>query len=282
MTSDGVPPWGSPDGGTPGGGPPDHGTPDAGPSDRGTPDAGPPDHGTPGADIPDYGTPPPASGRPDRYPPGRAVPPPSHPSPDPASTSWGSPVPGQDLLDADTVVVVERAGFLTTGGYELTTVNDIPLGSLIAETSAAGLIFGSAATTTYRLLDTRGALIGSMLRPGTLGRSRFVVTDAGGAEIGTVEQENSFGSPQLLVTTAEGLTLRLTGGQWGSREWRLVDGIDPSVLMGLVSQQYSGLGGMMNDTHRFAVQLTPQLVGDHRLLAVMATVCLDYIRDKRR
>jgi hypothetical protein len=266
---DDVPPWGTPDDGAPA-----HGTPPRNPEPRTpgprTPDPRTSEHGAggePDYGTPDYGTPAPA--------PGRA------PSPDPAATGWGAPVGGPDVLTADTVVVVERGGFMSAGGYALTTAQDVPLGSLLRETSAAGFIFGGAATTTYRLLDVRDQVIGSMQRPGTLGRSRFVVTGAHGGEVGTVEQENSFGAPQLLLTTADQLVMRLSGGRWGSREWQLVDGLDESVLMGQVSQEYAGLGGMINDTQRFAVQLSPQLVGDHRLLAVMATVCLDYIRDAK-
>jgi hypothetical protein len=295
--ADDVPPWGTPDGDTSASGTPDHGTPDRGPSDHrtpghgtpahGTPDHSRPDHGRPDHRTPDYGTPdygtPPASD-PRRQ--GHGVPTSSgRPTPDPAATGWGaerSGGTGPDLFTAATVVVVEAAGFLSTGGYTLTDADDVPLGSLLVETSAAGLIFGGAASTSYRLLDDRNRVLGSMVRPGTLGRSRFVVTRADGTHVGTVEQENNFGAPVLLLTTADGLLMRLSGGQFGSREWQLVDGLDEGVLMGQVSQEYAGLGGMINDAQRFAVQLSPQLVGDHRLLAVMATICLDYIRDAKR
>jgi hypothetical protein len=190
---------------------------------------------------------------------------------------------GTDLLTAPTVVVVEESGFLSIGGYWLTTPDDVRLGSLRREASAAGYVFGGAATTTYRLLDARDRPIGAMERPGSFGgRSRFIVTNADGREAGTIEQENSFGAPRLLLTTVDGLVMRLLGGAFGGREWQLVDGLDESVLMGQVSQEYAGLGGLINDNQRFAVQLSPQLVGDHRLLAVMATICLDYIRDAKK
>jgi hypothetical protein len=270
------PGYGTSDHGTPADGTPAHGTPD-----HGTPDHGTPDHGTPDYGTPDYGTPQPASAPRGRQ--GYGAPAsPGRPAPDPAATGWGASLTGPGLLTAATVVVVENAAFLSTGGYTLTDADDVPLGSLVAETSAAGFIFGRAATTTYRLLDPRNRVLGSMVRPGTLGRSRFDVTGAGGTHIGTVEQENSFGAPVLLLTTADGLLMRLSGGRFGSREWQLVDGLDESVLMGQVSQEYAGLSGMINDTHRFAVQLSPQLIGDHRLLAVMATVCLDHIRDAKK
>lgn len=250
-----VPPWGTPDGGTPD--PVDR--PGRAP-ERGAP--GPdPDHGTPDQ-TPDYGTPPAAGERLGPYP---------------------APSTGPDLLTAPTVVVVEESGFLSIGGYWLTTPDDVRLGSLRREASAAGYLFGSAATTTYRLYDAHDRPIGAMERPGSLGgRSRFVVTDADGASVGTVTQEGFFGAPTLLLTTADELTMRLTGGRFGSREWQLVDGLDESVLMGQVSQEYAGLGGLISDNQRFAVQLSPQLVGDHRLLAVMATVCLDYVRDAKK
>jgi hypothetical protein len=54
------------------------------------------------------------------------------------------------------------------------------------------------------------------------------------------------------------------------------------VLIGKVSQEFNGLGGMLTDSQRFAVRLSPQLLDAHRLLALMATVCLDYVRDAKR
>lgn len=249
MAPDEVPPWGTPDGGTP--------------VDRpGVPSEPEKPYGKPEDGTPDYGTPPAAGERLDPHSP---------------------PSTGSDLLTAPTVVVVEESGFLSIGGYWLTTPDDVRLGSLRREASAAGYLFGGAATTTYRLYDARDRPIGAMERPGSLGgRSRFLVTNAHGAPAGTISQENLFGAPTLLLTTVDELTMRLTGGRLGSREWQLVDGLDESVLMGQVSQEYAGLGGLISDSQRFAIQLSPQLVGDHRLLAVMATVCLDYIRDAKK
>jgi hypothetical protein len=266
------PPWGTPEGSEPEGSDP-WGTP-AEPGSPGTPDGTSP-YGTPAGSAP-YGTP--AGSTPYGTPAG------STPYGTPGgSNPYGTPTGGGfDPLGAETVVVVERRGFITAGGYDLTTTDDEPIGSLVRETSAAGLIFGGAASSTSRLLDVNGTLIGSMLRPGSLGRSRFIVTDASDVQVGTVEQENAFLAPQFLLTTAEGLMLRLVGGKFSSRERQLVDGLDESVLMGQVSQEYNGLSGMLGDTQRFAVQLSPQLVGDHRLLALMATICVDYVLDAKR
>src|SRR4051794_33406209 len=210
MAADGVPPWGTPDGETP----------DGATANGGTANGGAPHYGTPPAPPQRYGQ----HGR------GRGSAP-VPPSPDPAATTWGSPGAGPDLLSADIVVVAERAGFLSSGGYDLLTDRDVALGSLIKEPSAAGLFFGGAAATTYRLLDGRGALVASMIRPGTLGRSRFVVTDAGDAQVGTVEQENGFGAPQFLLTPARGDQLRLLGGRFGSREWTLTRAADESLIV---------------------------------------------------
>jgi hypothetical protein len=258
MTADGVPPWGTPDDETP--------------------------DESRGDDLPAYGTPPAAPVRYGQHNRRRGGPP-APGSPDPAAATasgWGTPGAEPDLLTADTVVVAERRGFLSKDGYELLTDDDVVLGSLIQEASTASIFFGGAATTTYRLLDRWGALVASMIRPGTLGRSRFVVTDAGDVEVGTVEQENSFGAPQFLLTPVYGRQLRLVGGRFGSREWQLTHAADDSLIVGVVSQQYSGLGGMINNVQRFAVQLAPELKGDHRLLAVMATICVDYVRDAKR
>lgn len=257
MAADDIPPWGTPDGSSGSG------------SDGGRAPNGP----APNGRVPDYGTPPPPPKRYGRPSSGGGTP----PSPEPPAPSA---VP--DLLTADTIVVVERRGFLAIGGYDLITPGDVALGSLIREASAAGSFFGGAASTTFRLLDLRGVLVGTMQRPGTLGRSRFVVTEPGDAQIGTVEQENGFGAPQFLLTPARGRQLRLIGGKFGSREWKLARADDDSLIVGRVSQQYAGPSGMINNTHRFAVQLAPELTGDHRLLAVMATISLDYVRDAKQ
>jgi hypothetical protein len=274
------PPWGTPDDsegyGTPPspgpGSPPGHGTPPS-------PDM-PPGHGTPpNREAPTNLGIPPGHGTPEHY-----VTPPSYGTPPgPDRQTRATRRTGRDPLSVDTVVVVERHGFITSGGYDLTTVDDVPIGSLFRETTATGWILGGAASSTSRLLDADGSLVGSLVRPGSLGgRSRFVVSDAHDVEVGTIEQENAFFAPRFLLTTVEGLVMRLTGGQLGSRQWQLVDGLDESVLMGQVSQEYNGLSGMLGDTQRFAVQLSPQLVGGHRLLALMATISLDYVRDAKR
>src|SRR5690348_6836537 len=103
MAADGVPPWGSPDGENP-----DEATPHGGTANGGTPD---------------YGTPPAAPVRYGQHGRGRGNAP-VPPSPEPAATTWGSPGAGPDLLSAAIVVVAERGGFLSSGGYDLLTERD--------------------------------------------------------------------------------------------------------------------------------------------------------------
>jgi hypothetical protein len=72
---------------------------------------------------PDYGTPPPAlERRHARHSVGRGGP--TRPAVSAAAAL---------LLGADTVVVVESAGFLSAGSYHLTTADDVPLGSLLEQ-----------------------------------------------------------------------------------------------------------------------------------------------------
>lgn len=87
---------------------------------------------------------------------------------------------------------------------------------------------------------------------------------------------------QLLLNTVNGPTMRLIGGQYGSRDWQLVDVRDENVALGELSQQYNGLTGVISGTHRFAVRLAPELTGGPRLLALMSIACLDYLRDTRK
>jgi hypothetical protein len=243
--------------------------------------AEPPPWGTPDGDRPTYGSAAGTSGSAD--PAGRPVywTPPSG-SPSPRADRSGASTPGPiSLWNAEAVVVVENLDFLGSGGYDLVSSADVPLGSVRQERSVGGFLFGGAASTSYRVFDADGRLVGSMLRPGSLGRSVFVVSDAAGAEVGTVEQENQFMAPQFRLVTVDGLVMRLTGGQFGSGEWQLVDGLDESVLMGVVHRQF-GLGSMLSGSDRFMIELSPQLAGGHRLLALLATICLDYVRDAKK
>jgi hypothetical protein len=259
VTTADPPPWGTPD--------------DPAPSTDGSAPA----YGSaPASGSPPTSGSPPAYGSPATY-----DSPPAYDS----SSAYGSPdsapPTNPDLMNAEAVVVAENAAFLGPGGYDLMTSAQVMLGTVRQERSAAGWLLGEAASTTYRMFHVDGRLVASMLRPGRLGRSVFVVSDARDLEIGTVEQENAFMAPQFRLVTADGLVMRLTGGQFGSGEWQLVDGLDESVLMGLVHRQYGGLGQMLSGTDRFMVELSPQLQGGHRLLALMATICLDYVRDAK-
>jgi uncharacterized protein YxjI len=185
------------------------------------------------------------------------------------------------VLTADTIAVIEQSGFLTGRAYELVATDGSLLGSLTEQTSAGNWIFGSAASSTFTLVDAGGEVVAVMERPGSLGRSQFIVTDAGGGDAGLIEQENAFFAPQFRLAAPDGTVMRLTGGSLGSTDWELTDESDGSVV-GRVNQEVASLSGMLGGKQRFAVRLSPLLDGEARLLAVMATVCLDYVRDTKR
>ncbi len=178
--------------------------------------------------------------------------------------------------------MIEQPGFLTGRSYELIASDGAVLGYLTEHTSAGAWFFGGAAASTFVLEDARGGLVASMYRPGTLSRFQFIVTDADDVEAGLVEQENTFFAPEFELRSSDGPVMRLTGGSFGSTEWELVDAADENRLYGRVSLEFAGLSGMFSGTQRFAVRLGPALSGSARLLALMATVCLDYVRDTKR
>jgi hypothetical protein len=209
--------------------------------------------------IPDYGTPPPTTG-----------------SPSLTATGWGQP-----RVAVYTVLVLERRRPAEPDGFDLVTVDDVPLGSVLRQTTVTATLLGGVGSTSYQIVNPQGSTIGAMLRPGTLGRSRFFVTDGGGSPAGVIEQQNLFGSPHLLLTAADDSRFRLRDRAGDGIQWRLTDLEDESLLLGRVYQDYPGAAGS-TDCQRFAVQLSPELLGAHRLLTVLATIGLDYLNDARR
>jgi len=185
------------------------------------------------------------------------------------------------VLAADIIGVIERSGFMTSRSYDLIAGDGSALGHLSEEGSTGSWLFGSAASSSFTLRDAHGGLVATMDRPGSMGRFQFVVTDRHGAEAGLVEQENAFFAPQFELRPADGPVMRLTGGSFGGTTWELADAASEELL-GRVSQEFAGIGGLLGGTQRFAVRLSPVLAGSARLLALMATICLDYVRDTKK
>jgi hypothetical protein len=188
------------------------------------------------------------------------------------------PVP--PLLAAPVLVVVQRAKmFSSRAEYDVFAPDGTPLGSVHQDPGSGMGIFGQLANVTYEILGADGAALMRMDKPGAIGRVSFEVSWAGGQPIGAIEQENLLFAPQFSLAAADGSSARLTGGSMLSWDWT-IEGADGAAL-GSVSKQFAGLAEMFSTADRFVVQLSPQLGGPLRPLAVVAAVCLDEVRTQK-
>jgi hypothetical protein len=184
-----------------------------------------------------------------------------------------------DLLAVATVVVTERSGFLSGRSHDLTAPDGEPLATLTEEVSTGSWIFGSAASSRFVLAEPRGALLAMMERPGSFPRAGFLVTDHDGCDVGEVEQLPG----QFVLIDVDGTALRLIGGRRGPvgagrpADRHLLD--EEDRILGRTTADLPALAGLLPGARRFAVQLSPELTGPARLLAMMVGVCADLVRD---
>jgi hypothetical protein len=194
-------------------------------------------------------------------------------------SAMGDDSPAREhVLSADTIAVIEKNWFLTGRAYDLVAVDGTALGSVSEQASTGTWFFGSAAPSVFTLTDASGEVVAVMHRPGSLSRSQFVVAGANGVQAGLIEPENALPAPQFRLTAVDGAVLQLRGGAHGGTDWELIDPKDAAVV-GRVHQEVANRPALLGGKQRFAVRLSPVLAGDARLLAVMATACLDYLRD---
>ena len=184
------------------------------------------------------------------------------------------------LLSAPVLVVVQRAKmFSTRAEYDVYAPDGTPLGSVHQDPGSGMGIFGQLANVTYEILGADGAVLMRMDKPGAIGRVSFAVSWPSGQPIGTIEQENLLFEPQFELAAADGTTGRLTGGSMLSWDWTIA-GPDGATV-GSVSKQFAGLAEMFSSADRFVVELSTQLGGPLRALAVVASVCLDEVRTQK-
>jgi len=200
-----------------------------------------------------------------------------HGTPDNRTPDYGTPEPKEpDLHSVNTMVVLQRRGRQANDDYDLITVDGVQLGSILKETSTAGLIFSPALSKTYRMLNPRGFLVATLEGPGSQGPARFVLTDVRAAQVGSIEEEIGYGVPGLLLIGADGVPLRLLlGRNYDDGTWRLTDSVNGEQEFCRVSLEYVGARG--RTLRRFSVELSPALIGTHRLLMIMAIIFLDHV-----
>ena len=134
------------------------------------------------------------------------------------------------------------------------------------------------ATLRFQVTDAGGALVGTIEKPGAIGRSSFLIYDASGQQVGIIEQENLFMDPQFTLHTSAG-DYRLTSAAINAWTWTLADAAGAEV--GGISREFAGLADVFTSAEHFVVQLGEQLTGSARLVALVACACLDFVRDQR-
>ena len=185
------------------------------------------------------------------------------------------------LLAAAVLVVVQRAKVLSSRAeYDVYAPDGTPYGSVHQAIGSGAAFFGQLATISYDVVGTDGQLLMRLQKPGSIGRARFEVEWGNGQPIGSIAQENLLFAPQFELAGIDGSSARLTGGSLMSWEWQLEDAGGQPI--GSVSKQFAGLAELFSSADRFVVQLAPQLTGDLRALAIVATVCLDEVRSAKR
>ena len=183
-----------------------------------------------------------------------------------------------DLLTAGIIAVIEQSRFMSRRSYDLLAMNGAPIGYLAKRAPAGSWFSGRAGSSKFILTRPSGELVATMQRPGSSVRFHLLVTDADDAAVGTVWQVNTVRARQFELRASDGLVMRLADGSFGGTDWELADAADGSLFYGSVRLDSAKPSGMLGGTQRFAVRLAPTLTGASRLLAVMATVCLDYLR----
>jgi uncharacterized protein YxjI len=184
------------------------------------------------------------------------------------------------LLDAPVVVVVEVAKFSSPREeYDLYAPDGTPLGRIEEQPSFGSFFARKLATLTFAVTDSSGATVGTVQKPGKIGRSAFLVCDAAGQQVGSIEQENLLMDPQFTLRTSAG-DLRLTSAAINAWAWQLVDATGAEV--GKINREWAGLADVFTSRQHFVVEIGPTLTGSARFVALVACACLNFVREEKR
>jgi uncharacterized protein YxjI len=188
-----------------------------------------------------------------------------------------------DLLSSPVVVVAQRPKFLSQRAeYDLYDPQGDALGSVIEQPGSGKWLLGNLAEVRFVVADAAGQPVLVLDKPGSWGRQHFAVLDPGGNQVGEVQQENLMFAPQFDLRASDGATGRLDGGRMWSWEWTIEGAAGQSI--GRVTKQFGGLAAMFANADHFVVELSDEVQGPLRAVALTACVCLDFVReqDQRR
>lgn len=182
------------------------------------------------------------------------------------------------LLGATTVVVQRTPGFMwLKPRWSLLDQHEVPVATVSRR--PGGWNFWGA-QLTYDVTAADGSPVWVLDQRSGMSKSRFRLTDAAtGGVIGTVEQENALFAPQLKLQGALGPTVWLDGGRMGSWTWAFVDG--SGAAFGQMTRHSAGLASFVAKERTYVVERASQLGDDLWPLAVMSSICLDIVHDRK-
>jgi uncharacterized protein YxjI len=185
------------------------------------------------------------------------------------------------MLKEPVIVVRQQPKmFSQRAEYDLFTPAGQPLGSVVEQPGSAKWLLGNMAHLRLVVADAAGQPVLYLDKPGSWARSRFGVLDEHETLIGEVNQENILFAPQFAMWAADGATGRLDGGRMWSWEWT-IEGAAGQQL-GRVTKQFAGLAEMFTAADNYVIELSPDLTGPLRAVALTACVCLDVVRDQEK
>jgi uncharacterized protein YxjI len=187
------------------------------------------------------------------------------------------------LLAAPRLVVSQKPKLVElTNQYVIQDVDGAPLGHVEQEGQSKLRKVLRFATDvdqflTHRLsiYDADGAKILGVTRPRKVFKSRFDVDDGNGRRIGGIAQKNVFGKIQFEITDASGGPVgAIKAENWRAWDFSIVDQTDREV--GRIDKKFVGvLKAVFTPADNYIVDLSDELEGDHRRLALAAAIAVD-------
>ena len=130
---------------------------------------------------------------------------------------------------------------------------------------------------THRLAvySENGEKVLSITRPAKVFKSRFEIEDGSGRPVGGIAQKNVFGKIGFEVTDAAGgMVGAIKAENWRAWDFAIVDADDREV--GRIDKKFVGvLNATFTPADNYVVDLSEELQGDERLLALAAALAVD-------
>lgn len=192
------------------------------------------------------------------------------------------------VFDAPELVLHERGRVFSDRHEYGVLTPDGELLAVVEEDVRYGFL-GTLASSRYTV-SSAGRLLLTVERPGFWGRMEFHGVRPDGVPFGRVQQENTWGAPRLELATLDGVLARMTGGEWGSREWSVTLHADPrptslltagDVIAG-VQRRPRSFDRFLVDADEFVLRTGPSVDPELRALLLVGVIALDGVRDQQK